>query len=285
MISSTLRLRTSPRATCPAADDAIARHERSVPVRQRVEPDEPESPARSRRQRGLDQPRFRPGAEHQDPVRHHRAMSGRTKAWRTSNSPPSARQSDDADMLLEDFATGQRIREQIGERNADEQGEDEAQRVGAGGQILDVPVEPERSVEADDQQREYQRERIGAGRRNREACGEAQGQQDGREQPAQLDAELQQHGAGNAAMRGVTHVPPQARPGGRKTAQRGCPAQSRSGDSSFGSQKSRCHMQLAYHLPDRRERRRRSGAATASLPPNASRPIPWRGLPAPQLVI
>lgn len=167
--------------------------------------------------------------------------------------PAKREQADGTDMLLQLFAARQHLRDHVGERNPDRGGEQDAQHVGANGQASDAPVKPERSIEAYDQQRENKSEGILARNRNRQTGTEAQCEQDGREQPAQFNAELKQHGPGKGASQMARHARSPARdasPGANRGIRSAWPRAEECSSNEPGSRFDRPHGGVHTSLPN-----------------------------------
>ena len=100
-------------------------------------------------------------------------------------------------VVLQDVDTGEPLCDQERQRDPDRGRKDDAHEIRARGKPLRAPVQPERAVQADDREREEQREQRGIRMRDIALPVHLEDEHDRGEQPRQLGTELEQRCAGN----------------------------------------------------------------------------------------
>ena len=175
-----------------AREHAPGRHHVLVRLLERVETDEAQPKRIGRRQRRLNQPRLRSGAQHEHPMRQQMRHQRQDDGMAHEQQPEQRQHDGDDPVVVQDVDPRHPLRHQEGQRNADRRRQHDAQEIRACRKLLRPRVEPERAVEADDrdgkQQCEHRRISVGDDR----MVIELQHQHDRGEQPRQLGAELEQ---------------------------------------------------------------------------------------------
>ncbi len=180
-----------------ARHHASRRHDILLRLLERVEADQPQAQRIGRRQRRLDQPRFGSGPQDEDAMRHQ--MRHQRQDDHVPHQQQAEQREDDRGdpVVAQHVDAGHPVRDEKCERNADRRRKHDAQEVRAGRELLGAAVEAERAVQADDRQREQEREQGRFRMRDALLTVEAQYEHDRGEQPRELGAELEQRRTGN----------------------------------------------------------------------------------------